>query len=198
MLFRSDLLAFSWRQTTGPIVALEFSNTGTTSFTAPSIIKNTNLSFECQVSDGKAFATDSVNVMVRNLLNMPIVANAGIDRIVNEKITVTLDGTQSHDPENQPILFSWKQTSGEKVNLLGASSASPSFTTPSVGNNEIKTLEFELRVYDENGREAFDTVTITVDPINAEPSASASAISSSAFASASAGTFIRFTGLPRT
>ena len=171
----NDIISFSWRQISGPQVMLEFPNTGTTSFTTPSVIQNTNLAFECRVSDGKSSASDSVNVTVRNLLNMAIIANAGPDRIVNEKITITLDGSQSYDPENQEIFFSWKQKSGDKVNLLGATSDSPSFTTPAVGNNEIKTLEFELRVYDNNGRESFDTVVITVDPINAEPSASASA-----------------------
>lgn len=172
----NNMLSFSWRQIGGlPKVILGFSTTGTTTFTAPPVIQNTNLTFECRVSDGQTFATDSVNVLVRNLLNMPIVADAGPDRIVNEKITITLDGTQSNDPENQEIFFSWKQKSGDKVNLLGATSTSPSFTTPSVQNNEIKVLEFELRVYDNNGRESFDTVQITVDPINAEPSASASA-----------------------
>jgi len=171
----NDILSFSWTQTAGQPVDISFANTGTISFTTPSIIQNTNLTFECRVSDGMGSATDSVNVMVRNLLNMDIVANAGPDRIVNEKIRVTIDGTQSHDPENQEIFYSWKQTAGESVSLLGATSATPSFTTPTVANNEIKVLVFELRVYDNNGRESFDTVMITVDPINAEPSASASA-----------------------
>jgi len=51
----------------------------------------------------------------------------------------------------------------------------PYFTTPIVNNNEIKVLIFELRVYDNNNREDIDSVTITVDPINSIPEASASA-----------------------
>lgn len=171
----NDILSFSWTQTAGQPVEIAFADTSTMSFTTPSTIKDTSLTFECRVSDGMGSATDSVNVMVKNLLNMNIVANAGPDRIVDEQIRVTIDGTGSSDPENQEIFFAWKQISGEKVSLLGSTSASPSFTTPSVGNNEIKVLEFELRVYDNNGRESFDTVKITVDPINAEPTASASA-----------------------
>jgi len=171
----NDILSFSWTQTAGQPVEIAFAETSTISFTTPSIIQNTDLTFECRVSDGMGSATDSVNVMVRNLLNMDIVANAGPDRIVNEKIRVTIDGSQSHDPEQQEIFYSWKQTAGEPVSLLGATSATPSFTTPTVQNNEVKVLVFELRVYDNNERESFDTVMITVDPINAEPSASASA-----------------------
>ncbi|PIN82319.1 MAG: hypothetical protein COV65_07025, partial [Nitrosopumilales archaeon CG11_big_fil_rev_8_21_14_0_20_33_24] len=56
-----------------------------------------------------------------------------------------------------------------------ASSVTTSFTSPIVANNEVKVLVFELRVYDDNGREATDTVTITVDPVNAPPEAIASA-----------------------
>lgn len=169
-----DELSFSWRQTAG--VAIEVSTDGANlSFITPPVFKDTRLTFECSVSDGKGSASDSVNVMVRNISNMAIVADAGPDRIVNEKITVTIDGSGSHDPENQEIFFSWTQVSGEKVTLSGASSMTPSFTTPSVGNGEIKVLQFQLRVYDNSGRESFDTVMITVDPINAEPTASASA-----------------------
>jgi hypothetical protein len=44
-----------------------------------------------------------------------------------------------------------------------------------VVNGEVKVLVFELKVFDDNGRESTDTVTITVDPINAPPEAFASA-----------------------
>ena len=51
----------------------------------------------------------------------------------------------------------------------------PSFSSPTVNNNEIKVLTFELRVFDDNGREGIDDVTITVDPVNSPPEAFASA-----------------------
>ena len=52
---------------------------------------------------------------------------------------------------------------------------SPSFISPIVKNDEIKVLTFELKVFDDNGRESTDTVVITVDPVNSPPEASASA-----------------------
>ncbi len=103
-------------------------------------------------------------------------ANAGPDQIVNEKVKVNLDGSASYDPENQSISYQWTQTSGESVVIDSSNSAKPSFMSPTVANNEIKVLVFELRVYDDNNREAFDTVIITVDPVNAPPVAEASAI----------------------
>lgn len=57
--------------------------------------------------------------------------------------------------------------------LSSTSSMNPSFTSPIVNNNEIKVLTFELKVFDDNGRSDTDTVTITVDPINFHPEASA-------------------------
>jgi hypothetical protein len=95
---------------------------------------------------------------------------------VNEEVQINLDGSNSFDPENQLLHFMWTQTSGETVTLSSASSEKTSFMSPSVSNNEIKVLVFELRVYDDNDREAFDTVVITVDPVNAPPTVTASAI----------------------
>jgi hypothetical protein len=116
-----------------------------------------------------------MNLTVRNTLSLDIVADAGIDRIVNENVKINLDGSKSNDPENQSISYAWTQISGESVKLSSATVVTPSFTSPVVANGEIKVLTFELRVYDDNGRDAVDTVTITVDPINSPPEAFASA-----------------------
>ena len=78
--------------------------------------------------------------------------------------------------QNQPLSYMWTQTSGEEVIISSSDSVKASFMSPTVANNEIKVLVFELRVYDDNGREAFDTVIITVDPVNAPPVAEATAI----------------------
>ena len=102
-------------------------------------------------------------------------ADAGDDRIVNESVKVSLDGSESHDPENQKLSFEWTQVSGETVNLSSTSSVNPSFTSPIVDNNEIKVLTFDLKVFDDNGRENVDSVVITVDPVNSPPEAFASA-----------------------
>jgi len=81
----------------------------------------------------------------------------------------------SNDPEGQKLSYMWTQVSGEPVVLSSTSSITPSFTSPIVANGEIKVLVFELKVFDDNGREATDSVTITVDPVNSPPDAIASA-----------------------
>ena len=170
-----DRLFYSWKQLSGLSVELTNPNSSTLSFVAPSVVKTSVLEFECTVTDGTLSSSDTVNVTVHNTLTLDIVADAGDDRIVDENQTLSLDGSGSHDPENQPLNYSWVQLSGESVSLSSTSSITPSFTSPSVANGEIKVLTFELTVSDDNNRSDSDTVTITVDPINAPPQATATA-----------------------
>ena len=171
----NDPLTYTWTANSSDFLIHNPSNPATT-FTAPSVVSSKQVELTCSVSDGTVTASDSLIVMVQNTLSLDIVANAGPDQIVNEKVKITLDGSQSFDPENQPLSYIWTQTSGEAVMINSENSVMTSFTSPTVANNEIKILVFELMVYDDNGREAFDTLVITVDPVNAPPIAEASAI----------------------
>ena len=69
------------------------------------------------------------------------------------------------------MLFRSNQLSGETVTLSSSSLAKPSFEAPDVDNGETKTLTFELIVSDGTGRSAKDTVKVTVNPINGDPTA---------------------------
>jgi len=168
----NDTITFTWESSK---VQVTPSNNAIASFIAPAVVKDTKITLTCTVSDGRYFSSDSMTVTVVNTLNLDIVADAGQDRIVNENVKISLDGSASYDPENQSISYQWTQVSGEKVTLSSATTAKPSFTSPTVANGEIKVLTFELKVFDNNGRSAVDTVTITVDPINSPPEATASA-----------------------
>ncbi len=171
----NDPLTYTWTSASSDLVIHNRANPGTT-FTAPSVVNSKQIELTCSVSDGVFTASDSLTVTVQNTLSLPIVANAGPDQIVNEGVKINLDGSNSFDPENQSLSYMWTQTSGESVVIDSSSNVKTSFKSPIVANGEIKVLVFELRVYDDNGREAFDTVVITVDPVNAPPTATASAI----------------------
>ena len=171
-----DTLMYTWTQTSGPAVEITNPNNPVLTFVSPSVVKTTVLEFNCTVTDGTLSSSDSVSVTVLNTLTLDIVADAGDDRIVDENRTISLDGSGSHDPENQPLTYTWTQLSGESVSLSNVNSITPSFTSPTVVNGQIKILTFELVVSDDNGRSDSDTVTITVDPINAPPEATATAI----------------------
>jgi hypothetical protein len=171
----NDPLTYTWTSSSSDLIINDSSSAGTT-FVSSSVVDSKQVELTCSVSDGTFTVSDSLTVTVQNTLSLPIIANAGPDQIVNEKVKVNLDGSASYDQENQSLSYMWTQTSGESVILDSANGVKASFMSPTVANNEVKVLVFELRVYDDNGRDAFDTVIITVDPVNAPPTAEASAI----------------------
>lgn len=94
--------------------------------------------------------------IVRN--NRIPVANAGSDFEVSFTKPVQLDGSASHDVDNDAITYSWVQKSGTHVALDNVTTESPSFTSPSVDD----VLVFELVVDDGIEKSVADSVTVKV------------------------------------
>ena len=86
------------------------------------------------------------------------IADAGEDQTVDAEATVTLDGSGSYHTDGEITEYFWEQVSGPGVLLSDEESVMPTFTAP----NETTTLSFDLSVYDDEGNESTDTVTITV------------------------------------
>jgi hypothetical protein len=89
----------------------------------------------------------------------PPIANAGPDQSVRMGATVTLDGTESYDPEGESLAYSWTQTSGPEVTLNDPTSVRPTFTSPDVVRDNT-TLTFSLEV--NNGRQGSDADTVSI------------------------------------
>ena len=89
----------------------------------------------------------------------PPIANAGPDQSVRMGAIVTLDGTESYDPEGQSLAYSWTQTSGPEVTLNDPTSVRPTFTSPDVVRDNT-TLTFSLEV--NNGRQGSDADTVSI------------------------------------
>lgn len=168
-----DVITFKWSTTSTAVITN--ANSASTTVMLPSTVKNESITMICTGTDGRLSSSDNMMINVVNTLNLPIVADAGPDQIVNENIKVSLDGSMSNDPEGQTLSYMWTQVSGDKVTLSSTSSKTTSFTSPTVLNGEVKVLVFELKVFDDNGRSSIDTVTVTVDPVNAAPKATATA-----------------------
>jgi hypothetical protein len=83
-------------------------------------------------------------------------ANAGPDQTVDEGTVVTLNGSASI---GQPMTYQWTQTGGPPVTLNGATTATASFTAPSVGEAGCATLTFQLDVTS-CGMMSTDTVVV--------------------------------------
>jgi len=97
---------------------------------------------------------------------LPPIANAGPSQTVPSVSTVTLDGTASFAQNGAAITsFLWNQISGPAVALTQATTASPTFTAPTVNSTSTTTVSFNLVVTDSNGLvSAPSSVTITVTP----------------------------------
>ena len=158
-------LTYSWTQTFGPSVTLSATDQKIVAFTVPSVTTTTALMFQLTVSDGVTTATDEVTIIVSTGTAHAPLADAGPDQPVNGGDRVVLDGSGSTDPDGTTLTSSWVQTGGTPVTLLDANTASPSFTAPLLGSEEI--LTFQLTVSDGTDS-ALDIVSITV---TATPSA---------------------------
>jgi hypothetical protein len=91
----------------------------------------------------------------QSIANQPPIANAGISQTVTEGTTVTLDGRTSYDPDGGTVVaYSWTQvpsSGGVPVTLIGASTATPTFSAPLLPNGNTAMLIFTLRVMDSDG-----------------------------------------------
>ena len=100
--------------------------------------------------------------------NLPT-ADAGPDQTgVREGALVTLDGSGSSDPDDDPLKYRWNQYRGDRVALSSRDVVNPTFTAPQ-GLTADAVLSFRLLVTDPSGGFDSDTVTITVEQGTSPP-----------------------------
>ena len=117
--------------------------------------------FTLRVTDtAGASATDTVDVVVSSIPNTSPTADAGTNQTVSVQTLVTLDGSNSNDPEDGASLsYSWtiiNAPGGNMATLDDATTATPSFTPVIPG-----TYIVELEATDSGGASNTDTVSIT-------------------------------------
>lgn len=132
--------------------------------------KPANGTWTVTIADNNAGETGTINWLALEIefdppgtvINNPPVADAGADFNVQELVAGQLNGTASFDPDSNPLTYSWQQISpaSPTIALTGATTATPTFTAPSVTSNTPFT--FRLTVNDGQGGSDTDDVIVTV------------------------------------
>src|SRR5690242_64050 len=154
-----SISSYSWAKISGP--ASEAINDGNSAFaTATNLIQGT-YEFELTVTDNKgAVGKDVVKVTVNKAANLPPLASAGSDQtVILPTNSATLSGS-GVDTDGSIASYQWTKISGPNSGTINnAISSSATVTNLSVG-----VYQFELKVTDNEGASAKDTMKVEVKP----------------------------------
>jgi len=182
-----DPITYAWTQTGGPAVELDTTDPVHPTFRTPALDSaDATLVFELRVSDtptadagaSLTSAPSTVTVHVKYVNRAPT-ARTGPTQTVGEGTVVSLDGSQSSDPDGNTFTYLWTQTSGPMVtDLSDATSAKPSFSAPLV-DRFGGTVVFALQTTDQFGALSnVATTSVEVSNINRSPLAEAGRLQS--------------------
>jgi hypothetical protein len=133
---------------------VDANNTKPYLLTAPSFPEN-----------GESNFGNSTSLVGRGQLKLiPPVANAGSDLIVNEGSSISLNASESIDPDGIILSYIWKQNPHPLITLGDAETKIWTFTAPSVSSDT--TFTFELTVSDNNGLTATDSTNVLVRDVS--------------------------------
>jgi hypothetical protein len=165
--------SYQWIQTSGTVVTLSSTTAVQPTFTSPNVgPSGESLTFQLTVTDGGGLQSTATCIVTVSWVNLPPTANAGPDQTVAEGATVTLDGSNSTDPDDGITSYLWTQTGGTPVTLSSTTVFRPSFTAPNVGPSG-ESLTFQLTVTDSGGLQSTATCIVNVSWINLPPTADA-------------------------
>ena len=162
-------LSYSWSIVHAPsssVAALSSSSVVSPDFT-PDV--DGLYTFQLTVSDGDLTSAPSTVELSSN--DQPPTANAGADQSVATGSQVSLDGSQSSDPEGSGLSYQWdflSKPSGSVAKLSSTNTVLSSFTADILGD-----FVLQLTVTDINGQASRDTVVIRDFSKNTLPVASA-------------------------
>jgi hypothetical protein len=163
----NQALSYGWLQVSGTSVTLSDNNVMSPVFTAPNATGE--LVFQLIVTDTTNTPSAPAFVTVTVVNGQPV-ANAGMPQTAVVNSGVTLNGSTSSDPDNQPLSFGWSQVSGTPVLLSSDTAVSPTFSAPALTGD----LVFQLIVTDAFGALS-EPARVTVTVTNGEPIADAGA-----------------------
>jgi len=141
---------------------------------SPSFVADTDGTYVIQlvVNDGVAdSAVDEMVIIAGSTGNLPPIAHAGVNATVKVGASITLDGSNSRDPEGRALTFIWtvlSKPADSNAVLSSAMIINPSFVADAAG-----TYIIQLVVNDGDTDSAMDEVVITASAQNIRPIANA-------------------------
>ena len=103
------------------------------------------------------------------ILNQAPNAEAGDDQTdVAIRTTISISGAASTDPEGDAITYSWLQTEGETIHVVGGGLDEMTFNFYAYEEHYGETFTFELTVSDGENTDT-DTVSITIEAAPVDP-----------------------------
>lgn len=160
-----DLLTYLWKQTGGldEKVSIMGADKAVANFKVPDNLReDTTFVFILTVIDTYG-ETDTDSISIEAKANSEPVADAGGDKEAVIREQVTLDGTDSHDPDptGEIVSYSWEQSGGPAVSLQGSNQPVARFSVPFI--EEDSTFEFTLTVTDNENAHDTDEVEVKVE-----------------------------------
>ncbi|ABL99387.1 PKD domain-containing protein [Shewanella amazonensis] len=153
-------LSYQWTQESGPTLTLANITSAIVGVTAPNVDADGTAVLRVTVTDSaNQTASATVSVLVANN-QLPTVTAAFEGAVEKSAVTLTASAT---DPDGSISSYLWTQTSGAPVILTGETTASLSFTAPSVSADT--DLGFSLMVTDDDDESASVVGTVTVTPV---------------------------------
>ncbi|UCF01762.1 MAG: hypothetical protein JSV14_15585, partial [Deltaproteobacteria bacterium] len=169
----NDITSYQWTQTAGITVTLSSTTAVQPTFTAPDVGSGgESLTFQLTVTDSGGLQSTDTCIVNISWINLPPTADAGPDQTVDESVPVTLDGSNSSDPDNDITSYEWTQTAGITVTLSSTTAVQLTFTAPDVGPSG-ESLTFQLTVIDSGGLQSTDTCIVNISWVNLPPTADA-------------------------
>ena len=160
-----DIVSLKWSQIHGVSVSISDGSEVTPVFIVPESIplSESCLIFQLTVTDQSGHYDNDICIINIANDNMPPIANAGGNQQISYKIgdVVSLNGSESIDPEDKTLSYEWIQIHGKNVELFNDNTATPGFFIPSIGQDG-ETFRFRLIVTDDVGFKSKDECLVSV------------------------------------
>ena len=162
-------LSYLWEQIPqvppGTSVTLSDQTAENPTFTAPEVkLSGERLEFKLTVTDADGFQNSDTVLVDLNDVLLPPVADAGADQTVAPGTKVTLNGSNSYDPDGTITSVQWEQISGKaQVTLTTPNDLTTDFMAPEVDADGDVQM-FKLTVKDNDDLVSESTVTMAITP----------------------------------